>query len=95
MREPQLLADLGMNPASSLATPLLVRSGIPAVGFQSPNLKRPFSTNRPAGKQQNLIPFFYGSPLPGMTFAAWTALILVIHAGLGWILRTVRSSSLE
>lgn len=30
-----------------------------------------------------------------MTFAAWTALILAIQAGLGWTLRTVRSSSLE
>ncbi len=35
------------------------------------------------------------SPLPGMTLAACTALILAIHWGLGWTLRAMRSSSLE
>lgn len=35
----------------------------------------------------------YLSSLPGMTLAAWTALILAIQDELGWALRTVRSSS--
>lgn len=35
------------------------------------------------------------SPLPGMTLAAWTALILAIQPAAGCTLRTVRSSSDE
>lgn len=52
-----------------------------------PNLQNVHSTRK--------WPSHAYSPFPGITLAAWTALIFAIQPVDGWTLRTVRSSSEE
>lgn len=59
------------------------------------SLYRPYPQNLQNVRSDTTWPSHIYSPLPGITLAAWTALIFAIQPVDGWTLRTVRSSSEE